>query len=142
MGALVTAWHNKAPLVVTAGQQTREMLLLEPLLTNVDATALVRPYVKSALETSRAQDAPAALVRCHAMAVAGAERTRLSVPSMDDWDKPAGVTPMAADHRYAHAGDTRDPSRPRRRARARIEAGARSRRRCRTRIGLGGRLSP
>src|SRR4051812_30317132 len=34
MGNLVTAWHNKTPLVVTAGQQTREMLLLEPRLTS------------------------------------------------------------------------------------------------------------
>ena len=95
MGALVTAWHNKAPLVVTAGQQTREMMLLEPLLTNVDATALVRPYVKLALETARAQDAPAALVRAHAMAVqAPTGPTFLSFP-MDDWDEPASLTPMA-----------------------------------------------
>ena len=93
MGALITAWHNKAPLVVTAGQQTREMMLLEPLLTNVDATALVRPYVKLALETARAQDAPAALVRAYAMAVqAPAGPAFLSFP-MDDWDKPAGVMP-------------------------------------------------
>ena len=95
MGALVTAWHNKAPLIVTAGQQTREMMLLEPLLTNVDATALVRPYVKLALETARAQDAPAALMRAYAMAVqAPTGPAFLSFP-MDDWDKPAGVTPMA-----------------------------------------------
>ena len=92
MGALVTAWH-KAPLVVTAGQQTREMLLLEPLLTNVDATTLVRPYVKTAIETARAQDGPAALVRTHAMAVqAPTGPVFLSLP-MDDWDKPTGVMP-------------------------------------------------
>ncbi len=95
MGALVTAWHNKAPLVVTAGQQTREMMLLEPLLTNVDATALVRPYVKLALETARAQDAPAALVRAHAMAVQAPTGPAFVSLPMDDWDKPAGVTPMA-----------------------------------------------
>ena len=95
MGAIATAWHNKAPLVVTAGQQTREMLLLEPLLTNLDATAFVRPYVKSALETAKAQDAPAALMRSHAMAMqAPSGPTFLSLP-MDDWDKPAGV-PTAA----------------------------------------------
>src|SRR5262245_49019067 len=34
MGNLITAWHNKTPLVVTAGQQTRDMLLLEPRLTS------------------------------------------------------------------------------------------------------------
>ncbi len=94
MGALATAWHNKAPLVVTAGQQTREMLLLEPLLTNLEATTLVRPYVKSAIETARAQDAPAALMRTHAMAMqAPTGPAFLSLP-MDDWDKPAGVPVM------------------------------------------------
>ena len=46
MGALVGAWHNKTPLVVTAGQQTREMLLLEPWLMNVNAAELPRPSVK------------------------------------------------------------------------------------------------
>ncbi len=100
MGALATAWHNKAPLVVTAGQQTREMLLLEPLLTNLDATVLVRPYVKSALETARPQDAPAALMRSHAMsAQSPTGPTFLSLP-MDDWDKPAG---MATPPRTIHA---------------------------------------
>jgi benzoylformate decarboxylase len=31
MGNIMTAFQNKTPLVITAGQQTREMLLLEPL---------------------------------------------------------------------------------------------------------------
>lgn len=43
MGNLITASLNKTPLIVTAGQQTREMLLMEPWLTNVDATQLPRP---------------------------------------------------------------------------------------------------
>ena len=30
MGNLICAYYNKTPLIVTAGQQTREMLLLEP----------------------------------------------------------------------------------------------------------------
>ncbi len=91
MGALATAWHNKAPLIVTAGQQTREMLLLEPLLTNLEATTLVRPYVKSAIEIARPQDAPAALMRTYAMAAqAPAGPAFLSVP-MDDWDKSTGM---------------------------------------------------
>ncbi len=36
MGNLICASYNKTPLIVTAGQQTREMLL-EPYLTNVRA---------------------------------------------------------------------------------------------------------
>jgi benzoylformate decarboxylase len=34
---------EQAPLIVTAGQQTREMLLMEPWLTNVEAAMLPRP---------------------------------------------------------------------------------------------------
>ena len=95
MGNLMTAWHNKAPLVVTAGQQTREMMLLEPFLTNTDATTLPRPYVKLALETARPQDAPAALLRAHALASQPPTGpVFLSVP-LDDWDKPAG-SPVAS----------------------------------------------
>ncbi len=69
MGNLLTAFQNKTPLIVTAGQQTREMLLLEPWLTNVDATMLPRPWVKWAYEPVRAQDVPAAFMRAIATAV-------------------------------------------------------------------------
>ena len=60
MGNIATAFYNRTPLIITAGQQTRKMLLIEPLLTNVDATTLPRPYVKWSYETVRAIDAPAA----------------------------------------------------------------------------------
>ena len=95
MGNIMTAWHNKAPLVITAGQQTREMMLLEPFLTNTDATLLPRPYVKLALETARAEDAPAALLRAHAMALQPPTGPVFVSFPLDDWDKPAGrpVTP-------------------------------------------------
>jgi benzoylformate decarboxylase len=46
MGNLLTAFQNKTPLIVTAGQQARKMLLLEPWLTNVEPTTLPRPWVK------------------------------------------------------------------------------------------------
>ena len=91
MGNLATAWHNKAPLILSAGQQTREMLLLEPLLTNLDATTLPRPYVKLALETMRAEDAPGALLRAHALAAQPPTGPVFVSWPMDDWDKPAGV---------------------------------------------------
>ena len=68
MGNLLTAFQNKTPLIVTAGQQTRQMLLLEPWLTNVDATMLPRPWVKWAYEPVRAQDVPAAFMRAIATA--------------------------------------------------------------------------
>jgi benzoylformate decarboxylase len=49
IGNLLTAFQNKTPLIVTAGQQTRKMLLLEPWLTNVEPTILPRPWVKMGL---------------------------------------------------------------------------------------------
>ncbi|MFC4020421.1 benzoylformate decarboxylase [Micromonospora sp. GCM10011542] len=93
MGNLVTAWHNKTPLIVTAGQQTREMLLLEPRLTSRRAAELPQPYVKWGYEPVRAQDIPAALLRAYATAVQPpAGPVFLSLP-MDDWDQPADPPP-------------------------------------------------
>ncbi len=87
MGAIVTAYLNKTPLIVTAGQQTREMLLIEPLLTNIDATALARPWVKWSYEPSRAEDVPATFMRAYATALQPpAGPVFLSLP-LDDWEK-------------------------------------------------------
>ncbi len=89
MGALLTAFQNKTPLIITAGQQTREMLLLEPYLTNVDPTTMPRPWVKWAYQPVRAQDVPAAFMRAIATALQPpAGPVFLSLP-LDDWDKPA-----------------------------------------------------
>ncbi|MFG3553012.1 benzoylformate decarboxylase [Micromonospora sp. NPDC047557] len=95
MGNLVTAWHNKTPLIVTAGQQTREMLLLEPRLTSRRAVELPEPYVKWSYEPVRAQDTPAALLRAYATAVQPpVGPVFLSLP-MDDWARPAEAPPAS-----------------------------------------------
>jgi len=94
MGSLVTAWHNKTPMIVTAGQQTRTMNLFEPMLTNVRPTQLPEPYVKWSHEPLRAQDIPEAFMRAYATAVqAPAGPVYLSLP-LDDWDEPADGRPV------------------------------------------------
>jgi benzoylformate decarboxylase len=87
MGCILTAYQNKTPLIVTAGQQTREMLLLEPLLTNIDATNMPRPWVKWSYEPARPEDIPAAFMRAVATAIQPPSGpVFLSLP-LDDWDK-------------------------------------------------------
>ena len=89
MGSLICAHYNKTPLIVTAGQQTREMLLLEPYLTNVQAIETPKPWVKWSYEPVRAADAPAAVMRAYATAVQPPSGpVFLSLP-MDDFDAPA-----------------------------------------------------
>ncbi len=89
MGNLSNAWLNKTPLVITAGQQTREMLLLEPLLTNVDATTLPKPLVKWSYQPGRPQDVPGSLLRAYATALQPPQGpVYVSLP-VDDWDQKA-----------------------------------------------------
>ncbi|MBA2596233.1 MAG: benzoylformate decarboxylase [Chloroflexia bacterium] len=91
MGALVTAWHNRTPLVVTAGQQTRQMLALEPWLVNREATELPRPYVKWSHEPTRPEDVPGAIERGYHLAMAPPRGpVFISIP-MDDWSAPASA---------------------------------------------------
>jgi len=87
MANLATAFQNKTPLIVTAGQQTREMLLMEPWLTNVESTMLPRPWVKWAYEPVRAEDIPAVFMRAVATALQPpAGPVFLSLP-LGDWEK-------------------------------------------------------
>ena len=91
MGTLYTAYRNNAPLVITAGQQTRAMLPTEPFLFAQDAAAMPRPYVKWSIEPARAEDVPAAIARAYYIAM---QRpfgpTFVSIPE-DDWDRPVSA---------------------------------------------------
>ncbi|GAB91006.1 benzoylformate decarboxylase [Gordonia rhizosphera] len=91
MGTLLTAAQNHTPLIVTAGQQTREMLLLEPWLVNAQPEILARPWVKWSYQPVRPQDIPAAFMRAYAVASQPpAGPVFLSLP-LDDWDAPSTV---------------------------------------------------
>ncbi len=86
---IMTAYQNKTALIITAGQQTREMILCEPYLTNRDETTLPRPWVKWAYQPVRAQDVPAAIMRAYAIALQPPSGpVYVSIP-LDDWDQPA-----------------------------------------------------
>lgn len=101
IGAIVTAYHNRTPLVVTAGQQDRKHLALEPLLSG-RLTEMATPYVKWSHEPARAQDVPAALTRAYYTAMQDPQGpVFVSIP-MDDWDAecdPYAVRPVS--HRVA-----------------------------------------
>jgi benzoylformate decarboxylase len=86
---IMTAFQNKTPLIITAGQQTREMILGDPYLTNRDETLLPRPWVKWAYQPVRAQDVPGAIMRAYLTAIQPpAGPVYVSIP-LDDWDQPA-----------------------------------------------------
>ncbi|MEK7927039.1 thiamine pyrophosphate-binding protein, partial [Burkholderia contaminans] len=93
MGNLFTAFKNRTPLVVTAGQQARAILPFDPFLGATQAAELPKPYVKWSIEPARAQDVPAAIARAYRIAM---QEPRgpvfVSIP-VDDWDQPADRLP-------------------------------------------------
>jgi benzoylformate decarboxylase len=103
MGALANAWNSHTPLIVTAGQQTRAMVGVEALLTNLDSTQLPRPLVKWSYEPSIAQDVPLAMSRAlHMAALPPSGPVYLSVP-YDDWAAEADPQSSALLDRQVHA---------------------------------------
>ncbi|HMK12884.1 MAG TPA: benzoylformate decarboxylase [Acidimicrobiales bacterium] len=89
MGSIFTAMRNQTPLVVTAGQQSRELLTGEPFLFSEQATELPKPYVKWSVEPACAADVPAAIARAYYVAMTPPTGpTFVSIPE-DDWDAEA-----------------------------------------------------
>jgi benzoylformate decarboxylase len=98
MGAMVTAWHNRTPLVVTAGQQDRRHLVLDPMLS-ANLVDLAKPYVKRSHEPERAEDVPREILRSYHTAMhAPRGPVFLSIP-MNDWDVEAEPPPS---HKVYH----------------------------------------
>src|SRR5688572_7606361 len=85
MGAIFNAQANKTPLVITAGQQARELMTLQANLTNRDAARMPHPLVKWSYEPPRAEDVPHAIARAtHLATLPPQGPTFVSIP-MDDW---------------------------------------------------------
>ena len=89
LGNVFTAYRNQTPLVITAGQQARSILPLQPFLFAERPTEFPRPYVKFAVEPARAEDVPAAIARAYYTAMQPpCGPAFVSVP-IDDWQRPA-----------------------------------------------------
>ena len=88
MANIFTAFKNRTPMVITAGQQTRSLLQFDPFLHSNQAAELPKPYVKWSCEPARAEDVPQALARAYYIAM---QEPRgpvfVSIPA-DDWDVP------------------------------------------------------
>src|SRR5689334_13619628 len=85
LGNIYTAHRNQTPLVITAGQQARSILPLQPFLYAERASEFPRPYVKYSVEPARAEDVPAAIARAYYTAMQPpCGPTFVSVP-IDDW---------------------------------------------------------
>ena len=93
LGNIYTAHRNQTPLVVTAGQQARSILPLQPFLYADRASDFPRPYVKYSVEPARAEDVPAAIARAYYTAMQPpCGPTFVSIP-IDDWTHPAQALP-------------------------------------------------
>src|SRR3954447_8325214 len=110
MGGIFNAQANKAPLVITAGQQVRAVMTMQANLTNRDANRMPHPLVKWSYEPPRAADVPAALGRAiHLAGLPPRGPTFLSIP-MDDWELDADrEEARRASERKATGASAADP---------------------------------
>lgn len=124
MGALANAMTSHSPLVITAGQQVRDVVGLEPLLANLEAPALPRPLVKWSGEAMSAADTPRTISQAaHLARLQPSGPVYVSVP-YDDWDREAGPE---SDHLVGHTVEQLDtPSEEQIRGMAGILAEARN----------------
>jgi len=89
MGNIFTAYRNKTPLVITAGQQARSILPYDPFLFASEPAKLPEPYVKWAVEPARGEDVPGAIARAYYIAMQQPRGpTFVSIP-VDDWERPS-----------------------------------------------------
>jgi benzoylformate decarboxylase len=112
VGAIFNARANKAPLLVTAGQQVRSLMTLQANLTNRDAVEVPKPYVKFSVEPPRPADVPFALAQAiHHASLPPQGPAFVSIP-MDDW--ASEIAPIDYATQIARAVDGRaqaDPAR-------------------------------
>jgi benzoylformate decarboxylase len=102
MGNIFTAYRNRTPLVITAGQQARSILPYEPFLFATQPTKLPEPYIKWSNEPARGEDVPAAIARAYYVAMQPPSGpTFVSIP-VDDWDRTTEPTMRRTVSRSLH----------------------------------------
>jgi benzoylformate decarboxylase len=119
MGNIFTAYKNRTPLVITAGQQARAILPFDPFLASREATELPKPYVKWSVEPARAADVPLAVARAYYLAMTPPRGPVLVSIPVDDWDAPSDYVALREVSRcvrpdpatLTHLGDALDKSR-------------------------------
>jgi benzoylformate decarboxylase len=90
MGAVVNASHNRAPMVVTVGQQDRRHLASRPRLSG-SLVELASPYVRWADQPALASDVPASIEQAFHVALHPPCGPTLVAIPMSDWRTPAAT---------------------------------------------------
>ena len=93
MGAIYTAYRDRAPLLIVTGQQSRSLLPYDPFLFNESPAELPKPYVKWAAEPARAADVPAAIAKAYYIAMQPPRGPVLVSVPLSDWDEIAAPLP-------------------------------------------------
>ncbi len=101
VGALATARVNRAPLVVTVGQQDRRHLALRPFLTG-ELEGLAGAYPVWYTQPALARDVPEAMARAWLEAQQHRGPAVVVVP-MDDWERPADMEARSTARRLRSA---------------------------------------
>ena len=102
MGNIFTAFRNRTPMVITAGQQARSILPYAPFLFASEAARLPEPYVKWAVEPARGEDVPGAIARAYYVAMQEPRGPAFVSIPVDDWDRPADPVPARTVSRTLH----------------------------------------
>ncbi len=89
MGNIYTAFKNRAPLLLIAGQQARGILPYGPFLGSDDPELLPQPYVKWSCQPEAAADVPAAVAEAYRIAMTHPRGPVLISVPVDDWEQEA-----------------------------------------------------
>jgi benzoylformate decarboxylase len=91
LSSVVTASRNNTPLLLIAGQQSRDLLPFDPYLAAGDLPAMVREHTRYAVHPQRPEDVPVCINQALRHALAPPGGPVLVVVPADDWDHEASA---------------------------------------------------